>query len=319
MKKLNNEALSLLPPSIVSKFNVGLTKLKYQELQEKVGNIVYSEDNLSEIAELLKAIRNAGKTIEAIHKEGKAAALKECQDWDLAKRTFIDLLATLEAEPQKKYSIICREIDDRRRKEEAERARKNAIQEGITQNCLKFAMDISSCRTLKDLTEIERLINLEKGRKAKYQEFIDEAVSSLNELTSLISKQKERLREIEALEEQAQNSDDEEDLSDIFAKKESLESEIEEEKITVQETAINTQLNRIEEADVIYPEVKARRSVWAWEVHDIKETQKKMPSWTEIVPKEDKINEYLKAKKQEGINGEEFYFAGIKFFNKKTF
>ncbi len=78
-------------------------------------------------------------------------------------------------------------------------------------------------------------------------------------------------------------------------------------------------MNTVIEPEIILPTVKARRSVWKWEVSDIKETSKKMPDWTIVKPNEEKIDEYLKAKKAEGINGEEFSFAGIRFYLEKTF
>jgi hypothetical protein len=52
---------------------------------------------------------------------------------------------------------------------------------------------------------------------------------------------------------------------------------------------------------------------------DIKETQKKMPNFVDLTPNKEKIDEYLKAKKAEGVSGDEFTVFGIKFYLKRTF
>ena len=91
--------------------------------------------------------------------------------------------------------------------------------------------------------------------------------------------------------------------------------------IKVQEKAIGmaTKADVVEPEMVMLQSVAARRSIWTWEVVDIKETQKKMPNFVDLTPNKEKIDEYLKAKKAEGISGDEFTVFGIKFYLKRTF
>ena len=312
-----------LPAAIQGKFSIALTQSKFQELQNKADRLVYNEDNLEEIAAFLKSLRQVGKAIEETHKQGKAEALKIGRDWDAAKRAFMDQVTAVESKPQAEYSRICREIESRRMAEEREKQRKAQIKESIETNALRFASDIANCETLASLTNVERIINLEKTRKDKYQEFIGDAAEKFSELNALLATQKVRVKELEKIREEeriAAAKEDDEALMKLQEKKEAVQESIEEAKIVVQETAINQALEEpIEVAETIFPAVKARRSAWTWEVKDIRETAKKMPEWTEIKPIDEKIDEYLKAKKAEGISGEEFTVAGIRFFLKKTY
>ena len=315
---------SVLPAAIQGKFNIALTQSKFQELQNKADRLVYNEDHLEEIADFLKSLRSVGKAVEQVHKEGKAESLKTSRDWDAAKRVFMDQVVAVESKPQSEYSRLCREVENKRMAEEKEKQRKDQIKEGIETSALRFASDIANCTTLASLTNVERIINLEKTRKDKYQEFIGDAAEKLSELNALLATQKIRVKELEKIREEeriaAANKDDEA-LIKLQEQKEEVQERIEEAKIIVQETAINQSLEEspVEVAETIFPTIKARRSVWEWEVTDIRETAKKMPDWTEIKPIDSKIDEYLKAKKAEGITGEEFTVAGIRFFLKKTY
>lgn len=312
-----------LPATIQGKFNIALTQSKFQELQNEQDKLVYNEDNLPAIEAYLKKVRVGAKETERVHKDGKAIAWKECTDWDKGKRVFMEMWTTLESKPQSEYSRICREVEERRMAQQREKQRKDQIKEGIETNALRFASDIAKCTTSQDLAYVERIINLEKSRKEKYAEFLDDAIARFSELNALLASQKVQVKELEELKEKerlAAAKEDDETLIELQEQRETLENKIEEAKIIVQETAINQSLSEeVEEAEVLFPSVKARRSVWEWEVKDIKETAKKMPAWTTITTIEEKIDEYLKAKKAEGLNVEEFEFAGIRFFLKKTY
>lgn len=312
-----------LPATIVGKFNLALTQSKFQELQNKADSLVYNEDNLEEISNFLKSLRGVEKAITQTHSEGKAEALRIGREWDSAKRLFIDQVAAIEHKPQAEYSRICREVENRRIAQETERRRKTSIRMGIENSSIKFASDIARCTSAADLTSVERLINLEKTRKDKYEEFYDEAVEKYNELNSLLATQKIQIKELEKIKEEEEKAETDEELLEIQDKKEAIIDKIEEAKIIVQETAINQTENDIEEVEVILPNVKARRSVFTWEVVDKKELIKKKPEWTEIIVKEELVDEYLKAylkeKKESKQAVEEFTFAGIKFYLKKTY
>lgn len=313
-----------IPASIQGKFKLSLVQSKFQELVTMADSLIYDEDHIGEITNFLKKVRFSLKGIEDTHKEGKAPAWLVCSQYDLAKRTFSQLPMEIEKKVQGKYSKLCKDIEEKKQKDLLEAKREKDIKEGIENNALRFASSITDCKTSSELTKVESLINLEKSRTLKYAEFIDLARDRFTELNTLVATQKTRVKELEKIAEQekvAIENNNEEKIIELQEKKEEIQDTIDEAKIIITETVINQSLNSVvvEPANVVYPSIKARRSVFTWDVVDIKETAKKMPEWTEITPITSKIDEYLSTKKKEGITGEEFTFAGIRFYLKKTY
>lgn len=313
---------STLPANITGKFNIALTESKFQALADEAGKLVYNEDNVEAIKAFLDKTKKVVKAVEATHKDGKAEALQIGRNWDSAKNAFISQVDAITELPNKKYDELCRSIQKKAQEAEVERVRIVNIKNGIESNAVNFAKIIADATTTVRLLEIEKLINLEKGRKEKYQEFLPDAVTRFNELNAILKNQKEAVRLQEQLkqqEEDAKNNNDDAAVISIQEKLENITSKIEENKVEVQETAIAQTMNEVIEPEILMPTVKARRSVWKYEVVDINETVKKMKDWTVIEPNTEKIEEYLKAKKAEGITGEEFTVAGIRFYLEKTF
>lgn len=312
-----------LPAPIKGRFNIALTQSRFQQLADKAATLVYNEDHLEEIKKFLDDMRKVDKAIEETHKEGKADALKIGRDWDAGKNSFLLMTSAIKSKPQSEYERICRDIENRRRLAALEAQRVENIKAGIESSALKFSTDIAACTTSEQLSSVERLINLEKGRKEKYMEFADEAIERYNELNALLKTQKETVRVLEENARQqllAIKEKNDARLLELHEQWEQAQNKVEEAKVTVQETAINQSMReRVPVATEIIPEVKARRTTWEWELKDIKETAKKMPDWVAMTTLDSKIDEYLKAKKAEGIAGEEFTVAGIRFFQKKTF
>lgn len=313
---------STLPPAIVGTFNIALTSAKFQQLADEESRLEYNEDNVADIKAFLDKTKTVTKAIEATHKTGKAEALEIGRAWDSAKNSFIAQVDAIASVPAKKYDELCRSIQKKAQEVEAERVRKLNIKNGIETNAVNFAKKISECTTSAQLTRIESTINLEKTRKEKYQEFLEEAVDRYSQLNSILKTQKETVKQLEQIEEEklkAEQEGNDEKVLELQQKQEEAETKIEEKKIEVQEAAINQSINTVVEPEIIIPTVKARRSVWKWELVDIKETAKKMPDFVKMQTVDEKIDEYLKAKKAEGITGEEFNFAGIRFYLEKTF
>jgi len=103
---------------------------------------------------------------------------------------------------------------------------------------------------------------------------------------------------------------------------ESLQNKFDEVNIKAQEQAVGmaTRVETVVVPEVVLPAApKPRRQVWTYESTDINETLKKMPNFVELTLNKEKVDEYLKAKKAEGIDGEEFNVFGIRFFIQKSF
>lgn len=314
-----------VPAAIQGKFNIALTQSKFQQLANKADSLVYNEDNLEEIADFLKSLRSVKKAIEETHKEGKAEALKIGRDWDMAKNTFTNQVIAIEEKPQAEYSRICIEVDQRKRDAAIEKQRVVNIKQGIETNALKFATDIANCTTSDRLAYFERLINLEKGRKDKYAEFINDAVIRFNELNALLAAQKievKKLEEIRLQELEAAKAKDEEKMLLLQQQREASENRIEEAKIVVQETVIN-QATKVEIsiADEIFPIVKSRRTTWKFEMINEKEVIKKSPELLIVSLNDEKVKIILQNLKDTHVLDDktEYILNGIRYWEQKTF
>lgn len=322
---MTTETVQQLPAAITGKFNIALTQSKFQVLQTKADSLVYNEDNLEEISKFLKDLRGVAKAIDETHKEGKAEALKIGRDWDAAKNVFKGQVESIEQRPQAEYSRICNEVEDRKRKLVLEQQRVLNIKQGIETNSISFAKRISECTTTVQLTDTERLINLEKTRKDKYMEFIEDAAARYSELNSLLKKQKETVKALEEnarKQAEAKKQNDDATLLLLQEEQEKQEAKIEENKIVVQETAINQSINEeIQVAQEIIPEVKARRTTWKFEMVNEKEVMKKNPELLIVSLNEDKAKQVLQTLKDTSqLNGKtELLLNGIRYFEVKTF
>lgn len=314
-----------VPAAISGKFNIALAQSKFQQLQTKADSLVYNEDNLEEISGFLKDLRGVKKAIDETHKTGKAEALKIGRDWDAAKNLFTEQVASIELRPQSEYSRICREVEDRRLKAEQDRQRIIAIQNGIEQNAINFANSIAAAQTSERLTEIERLINLEKGRKEKYQEFLAKAVERFSELNNLLAQQKVTVKNLEELkrkELEAEKAANEELMIQLKLDREAAETKIEEQKISVQEKVIEQSVNTfVPVAEEILPTVKARNTRWKYELVNEKEAMKKAPEMLVVSLNDDKAKEVLKTLKDTNqLEGKkELILNGVRYFEQVTY
>lgn len=316
---MSNEVVS--QEIVKAKFNIALDRAQVgiQLLHDAESKLVYTEDNLQAIADFISKCKKASKVIADEHKALKEPALRECQSIDESKRAMDFEVNDVLRKAQQHYTKIATDINTRRIEQERENQRVSKIKSGINNNVIHFSEQIANCKSALELTSIEKLINLEKTYKLKYQEFLPEAIERFNGLNSLIKDQKSKTKEWLKISTAEQKTTDQEELLELQQKKEEIETAIDENKISVQEQAINhTTKAEIPVAQEVLPDLKPRRTTWEWEVKDIKETQKKMPGWVELLVNDTKVDEYLKAKKQEGIAGEEFTFAGIRFYLKKT-
>ena len=144
-------------------------------------------------------------------------------------------------------------------------------------------------------------------------------------LTPLIKQQKDNIRKLEAVKEaeaKATESGDDQAVLNAREPQESLQNKFDEVNIKAQEQAVGmaTRVETVVIPEVVLPAApRPRRQVWTYQSVDINETLKKMPHFVELTLNKEKVDEYLKAKKAEGIEGEEFTVFGIRFFIQKSF
>lgn len=308
-------------------FNLELTQNKFQEIQTAVDELVYNEDNIPEIKEILEKVKKLKKVIDVAHESGKKYYLETGRMFDTAKKDMYAVIDGILEPAAAKYTKLCKDKQDREAAEAAEAARKKQIRDGIQGNILAFSQKIASATTSEQLIGIERFINLEKANKAKYGEFLEEAVAQYTQLLNEpLKAQKENIRQLEdvaAKKAEAEAKGDDSTFLELHEKEAQLETKIEEAKMVTQENAIAsaTAPTLSSYTTVSSPAVKPDRQSWKFEVKDINVAYKKMPQWVELIPNNEVIKSYLNGKKVEGIpNGtKEFEVAGIRFYLEEKF
>ncbi len=315
-----------LPAAIQGKFNLTLTENKFQALADEASSLVYNEDNLEKIKSFLDKTRKVEKAISQTHSDGKAEALKIGRDWDAGKNLFLATVEAIKTKPQQEYTKICQDIEKRQREQDLERERIKRIKEGIESNAILFAKQIADCTTTQQLTDVERKVNLEKTRKDKYAEFLEEATTRFSELNSILAAQKVTVKELEEnkrQQEEAKKKNDDAALLLLKEQQEKKEAQIEENKTVVQEAAIAQSVNAapVSYATEVIPKVSARRTTWDWEVINEKEVMKKNPEFIIFKLDDDKVKANLKLLKDTNqLDGKsELVINGIRFFEKKSY
>lgn len=314
-----------LPAVITGKFNLALTEGKFQHLADEAASLVFNEDNLDKIKDFLAKVRKGEMVVENTHKVLKAESLQYGRDCDAGKNAFLGMYEKIKSHAQTEYTKICQDVLRRQQQQKAEEFRIKTIKTGIETNSIVFAKQIAECTTSLQLTNIERTINLEKTRKEKYMEFLDEAVTKYSELNTLLASQKVTVKQLEEnarLQEQAKKDNDDAALLKLQEEQEKQEAKIEEAKVVVQETAINQAMKEeVPVARTVFPTVTAKRTTWRFEVVDQKEVMKKSPELVVFSIDEEKVKSNLKLLKDSGqLDGKtELVINGIKYFEHKSF
>jgi hypothetical protein len=311
---------------IKAKFGIALMRaeLGIQRLHNKRSVLVFNEDHLEDMAEFIGECKKAKAIIEEEHQKEKEPYLKQSQAIDQSRREMIAEINSVMDTVNIEYTKLCRQIEARKKIEADELNRVSSIRNGIKENVLFLSTQIASCKTLKELTQVQTKINFIKGApqsKAKYQEFYPEIVELLDGLNDQVNQQKERIKEIEALKKKAAKADESEKV-EIEQRIEDIHESINETNINIQEEAVGTATSpSVQAATEVFPEIKVKRSVWKWEVTDIAKLQKTMPQLVKTVPNDDAIKAMWDAIKTNPLyaNKDEVLWNGIKFTLEKRF
>jgi hypothetical protein len=256
---------------ITAQFKVGLTRLRYEEALQGFASLKVTEDTIGDVQEKLKKGRGLIRKMDEMKSDLKEKALIECRMWDAA---FKSLAAPLEEHLMKIQTNLNRIAQEQARKaEEArkEEQRKADIRTAIDNFILEQSQAIATAKGDTELVRIQKFIGSAKANTTRYQEFLPDLIARCAELNPLINTQKEAIRELRELEEKkkaAEKAGDDATLIAIEEKKEQLNATIDEQKVLVQETAINqaTKTSDVVIARPVYNTVKARRSKWKAEL-----------------------------------------------------
>jgi len=294
--------------------------LAYQKLLQDGENLKFTKDGLVEQGASLKTLRSVQKKLA----DFENPYTENWKAWNEARRSLVEPVADLLKRKEAEYRTLALEIEADKKKAEQERLRVAGIREAINTFFIGQSQAIAASQTLEELTGIEKLIGSHKANSSRYAEFLPELVEKASLLTPLIKSQKESIKKLEALkraENAAEKVGDDQAIIDSREAQELLTDKIQELSYKVQEKALNmATAPEVVEVEVVAPAApKARRTVWVYESVDINETLKKMPNFVTLSLNKEKVDEYLKAKKAEGISGDEFTVFGVRFFLNKSF
>jgi len=310
------------PEIIKGELMLALTKdgLAYQTLLQQSEDVVFTKDNLNEERTALINLRKVKKRLEDEVNPWTA----KWQAWNNARKSLVDPVTEVLNRKGAEYKKLAAEVAAEAQAADLERMRVATIKLAIDTFFIEQSQAIAGATDLEELTRIEKLVGSHRANKSRYQEFLPLLTQKAAELTPLIKNQKDSLRKLEGLQraENAANAiGDDQAVLDSREAQEAVTAQIEEKRVTVQESALSMAVNSdVVEAEVVLPTApRPRRSSWKWEVADMKKMQKTMPSWVVLTPDIPKIDEYLRVKKAEGFEGESFDFAGVRFWLNKEY
>lgn len=297
---------------------LGKAEKSVQGLHDTESKLTYNEDNLGVIKLFIENCKSAEKIVDAERIRLKEPSLQESRNIDSGAKLVSTDLANLRNKAQEKYTKICQEVEKKRQEAEKERQRIENIRAIMDVSKLDFSVKIAGAKTLAELVDIERRVNLETGNKNRYQEFLPEFAEACKAIRSLITAQKNKVRELSDLQLQASQASENNDdgaFLDIQEKIEEKTAQIAETAIHVQETALHQASNPTTTAEVILPIIPSGgRNYLRWEVLDNKAAFK--AGLMMLVPDQKKIDEILKEKRKDGT---EIVENGIRYFKQKTF
>lgn len=316
---------NLNPAVVKAKISLDLTRKhgNYMQVVNQISTLEVTDENFESSQELIKKITSyLGDVEDHRTAEGKPY-LETKRVIDAEHKAFAAPLEAAKQSLQAKLNIVGRRKEEEAKKAKEEQQRVEALKSTINNFILDNSLKIAAATTNEQLLSIERLINLEKANKAKYQDHLPLLIERSNELTSKLKEQKDLLKKTEKLEADAQKALDageDEKAQELLSQKEVLSLKIEENTILVQETAAKS----ITVTEVVAPEVdmpNTRRKSWKFEITDMKEAIKKAPNLLDVSLNFKKTTEVLKTLKETGVlNGKsEYMLNGIRYYEEKNF
>lgn len=315
--------------TVTAQINIALTQqsISVQKIQDEINKIVFNEDNLPRISELMVLLKKADKVVEDNHKQIKAPFLEGGKTIDAAKNSLLAINAGLMKQLSEPYNKLCADIEKRKQGAEKERLRVKAIKEGIENNCISFSSQIAQCETNEQLLSVERSINLEKSesRKNKYMEFHADAISAYESiLLPILKGQKDKIKQKDALKsqiEQAENENNAAKLDELKDAEAKIDNEILQNQVDVQQNALNdTFYFEIPVAEEVLPDINTVNRI-KFEIVDLSVAAKKCPELLDVSIKHRDAQKVAMTLKEAGTfkDKSEVVVNGIKFFIDKTY
>lgn len=324
---MENNQISISDAKVQATINLELTKLygNVQKVLQGAASIQFDKNNLNQDYEPLKQLRKMVAEGKKIVKDGGRPYYDVYKTWNKSGNEFIATLEQVLNEKTDQFTTLANEVRTEAAFIEEQNRKTQEIQNSIGVFINETTLKITNAKNDTEIVSIQKAIGSEKSRITYYGDFISDLKSACDNLTPLINKRKEFIREETKLIGAKQSAIDSGDINkatEIFEKLEVLDAEIQENAIRIQEKAFEQSLN----IPLVIPEqtievVKPRRTSWKWKVNSIETVQKKMPHLTEIVIIKEKVDELLEIKKNDGtLNAiESLEINGITLYLEKLY
>ena len=309
---------------VKSKILMAITPATYQAVMQGIENITFTKETINQDYAPLKAARALLAEIEKVRKERTAPLVEQKRIEDLAAKNVSAPLQEILDRKVAEYTKLANEIKADRDREEKEKQRVTDLRGLIASFVLTYSQKIASATTDRELVDIERLINLETSRKERYAELLPDMKAACEPIRGLLSAQKERVREMVALESEATHAaenDDDEKAIELLEKKDDIVAQIELNRTLVQESAIET-ANAGGRFEVLLPDApKAKRTSWDVELVDSAKALKEVPELVSVELDTVASKAFFKAKRilNEIPKDKEVTLHGIRYYEKITY
>ena len=325
---MQDQNLSIQSPQlsqeiITAQFRKELMAYQYQQLLDELGAIKVTSDTIESTQKKIKEARSLKKKIEDVKSNLKKPYWDICTKFDTAFNDLKTPLDNLINDKEKEVNNLSKKIAEENQQKERERLRIEGVKKSIEEFVFEQTRNIASATTDVELVAIEKLIGSHKANKSRYEELLPSLVEKCEELTPLIKKQKEHIRELAEIErkknEALQKGDDREAM-ELEEKKEAVQSSIEETKIIIQETAIESALSSTDVIEVkeVLVTPKPRRTTWEMEIVDEKKAFNSGMLVYEI--NKEKAKAQLEVVKQTlPKDQEEMTINGIRYYQNKIY
>lgn len=310
---------------IVALFNTETVRYNYHKMLQGLRAMVITKDNLKpEYPEF----KEADKFIKAITDWRKAQA-KPFNDVDalfleVSKEIIEPIsaeLLSLKAQVKTASEANAAEIAQAKREQD----RKDTIVRTMATFLNQVTHDILMSTTDKQIVLIQKRIGSEKSKKGFYAEYMDELEQKCAALDDTINSQKNKIRELDKLNEsfeQALKANNDHAAAELKEKIEMTTTELTENSIRLQEQAFEQSM-AISQVAVGQPDLnitKSKTTRWKWRVDDIEILRKKAPALTKIVPNDEAIEIFMKEQRDSGAfktTETEFTVNGVTFYKEK--
>ena len=286
MEENKVEAPALLTTAFVEmkvKSEIAKNKLSISDLEPRALEIVKNEDNLLAMAALLKDIDRGEEIALEIITGIKKPLLEASANCDAGKKLVFQEFERRRGMVKPDYEELLAGVDAKKQAAAKKAAADKAIKIGIEQTVTAFTQKIVTAANPKELSDVERRINLEKSssREKKYGEFHTQAKVLYDEkLMPLIKSQKKRFTKLSLLHGQLEEAESDREMEEIDQLKEKIDvtsEEVKQIQAVAQDMLLNQDFFPVIEAEEVLPEIRVKRTDISFELADVAVALKKAP------------------------------------------